>query len=64
VGNVTYRVQLSPMVKYHPVFHVSMLKPYHKDTEDLDREKSSRPPAGIHMKLDKKAEEIIGQDGS
>ena len=30
VRNVTYRVQLSSTVKYHPVFHVSMLKPYHK----------------------------------
>ena len=26
VGNVAYRVQLPPTVKYHPVFHVSMLK--------------------------------------
>jgi len=50
VGNVVYRVQLSPTVKYYPVFLVSMLKPYHKDTEDPDRG---------HMEFDKKAEEII-----
>ena len=59
VGNVAYRVQLSPTVKYHRVFHVSMLKPYHEDVEDPDREKSSRAPAEIRMEFDKKAEEII-----
>ena len=59
VGNVAYRVQLPPTVKYHPVFHVSMLQPYHKDTKDPDHEKSSRAPAGIRIEFDKKAEEII-----
>ena len=46
-------------MKYHPVFHVSVLKPYHKDTEDSDRGKSSRAPVGICMEFDKEAEEII-----
>jgi len=59
VGNVAYKVQLSPTVKYHLAFQVSMLKPYHKDTEDPDHGKSSRTPAGIRMEFDKKAEEII-----
>jgi len=47
------------MVKYHPFFHVSMFKPYHKDTEDPDRKKSSRATAEIHMEFDKEAEKII-----
>ena len=47
------------MIKDHPVFHVSMLKPYHKDTEDPDRGKSSRAPARIRMEFDKEAEEMI-----
>jgi len=59
VGNVAYRVQLPPTVKYHPVFHMSMLKSYHKDAEDADRGKSSRAPAEIHMEFAKEAEEII-----
>ena len=36
-----------------------MLKPYHKDTEDSDRRKSSRAPARIRMEFEKEAEEII-----
>ena len=60
VENVAYRVQLSPTVKYYLVFHVSMLKPYHKNTEDPNRGKSSRSPAGIRMEFDKEAEKIIG----
>ena len=59
MGNVAYRVQLPPTVKYHLVFHMSMLKPYHKGTEDPDRGKSSRAPAEIRMEFDKEAEEII-----
>ncbi|XP_020257138.1 uncharacterized protein LOC109833751 [Asparagus officinalis] len=59
VWNVAYRVKLPPTVKYHPVFHVSMLKPYHQDMEDPDRGKSSRAPIGIRMEFDKEAEEIL-----
>ena len=51
--NVAYRVQLLPTVKYHPVFHVSMLKPYHKDMEDPDRGKiqsnTSRNSHGVRQ---------------
>ena len=35
VGKVSYRVELPPRLKIHPVFHVSYLKPYHKDKDDL-----------------------------
>ena len=59
VGNVVYMVQLFSTVKYHPVFHVSMLKSYHKDTEDPNSGKSSRAPTGIRMEFDKEAAEII-----
>ncbi|KAA0051292.1 reverse transcriptase [Cucumis melo var. makuwa] len=35
VGNTSYRVALPTWMKIYPVIHVSNLKPYHQDTEDL-----------------------------
>jgi len=34
-GAQAYKVELPPKIKYHPVFHVNLLKPYHKDNTDL-----------------------------
>ncbi|GJX54506.1 PTI1-like tyrosine-protein kinase [Tanacetum coccineum] len=44
VGKVSYRVQLPPKLKIHPVFHVSPFKPYHGDEEDPERGVSKRTP--------------------
>ncbi|KAL0554721.1 hypothetical protein IC582_008649 [Cucumis melo] len=35
VGNTSYRVALPTWMKIYPVIHVSNLKPYYQDTEDL-----------------------------
>ena len=32
---VSYKVELPPRLKIHSIFHVSYLKPYHKDKDDL-----------------------------
>ena len=34
VGAQAYKVELPPKIKYHPIFHVSLLKPYHGDSMD------------------------------
>jgi len=37
VGAQAYKVELAPKTKYHPIFHVSLLKPYHRDEVDPSR---------------------------
>lgn len=38
VGKVSYKVQLSYKLKIYLFFHVSLLKPYHEDMEDMTYE--------------------------
>lgn len=42
VGKVPYQLQLLPKLKIHPIFHVSILKPYHRDAEEPNREELKR----------------------
>lgn len=42
-----YKVELPPKIKYHPVFHLSLFKPYHGDFHvDPSRGFSQRAPMG------------------
>nr|GEW06918.1 2-(3-amino-3-carboxypropyl)histidine synthase subunit 2-like [Tanacetum cinerariifolium] len=59
VGKVSYRVQLPPKLKIHPVFHVIFLKPYHGDEEDPERGVSKRAPTAVVTLYDREVEEIL-----
>ena len=59
VGNTSYRVALPTWMKIYPVIHVSNLKPYHQDTEDLQRNVITCPIIDLSQKKDKDVEEIL-----
>ncbi|PKI50100.1 hypothetical protein CRG98_029496 [Punica granatum] len=59
VGNVAYKVELPKKLNLHPVFHVSMLKPFQEDKEDLSRAESSCAPIGAKAAYDQDVEQIL-----
>ncbi|KAA0067362.1 reverse transcriptase [Cucumis melo var. makuwa] len=61
VGNTSYRVALPTWMKIYPVIHVSNLKSYHQDTEDLQQNIVTRPIIDLNQKEDKEVEEILAE---
>ncbi|KAE8736351.1 cytochrome P450 78A7-like [Hibiscus syriacus] len=58
IGTMAYKLELPSTIKAHPVFHVSLLKPYHQDEEELDRGKSHRAPVGVKVSYEREVEAI------
>ncbi|TYK16926.1 reverse transcriptase [Cucumis melo var. makuwa] len=61
VGNTSYRVALPTWMKIYPVIHVSNLKPYHQDIEDLQQNVVIRPIIDLSQKEDKDVEELLAE---
>ena len=59
VKKVSYKVKLPPRLRIHPIFHISYLKPYHKDKDDPSRGLSKRALIAVMTSYDKEVEHII-----
>jgi len=58
-----YKVELPPKIKYHAIFHISPLKPYHGDEVDPSGGISHLAPMGIKVQHEKEVEEVLAFRG-
>lgn len=61
VGKLAYRLTLPSHLEMHPVFYVSLLKPYHEDKDEPSRGESIRAPTAITTMPNKNIEKILAQ---
>ncbi|XP_069151851.1 uncharacterized protein [Solanum lycopersicum] len=59
LGKISYKLELPPSFKIHPVFHASVLKLYHEDKEDPSWNQSQRAPITVITLHDMEIEAII-----
>ncbi|XP_070045067.1 uncharacterized protein [Nicotiana tomentosiformis] len=59
VGKISIKLDMPSYLKIYPVFHASMLKPYHEDKDDPSRGQSSQAPMTITSSHDREIEAIM-----
>ena len=59
VSVVAYKLKLLERLQIHPTVHVSFLKPYHGDEEDLARNEAMHAPPTIMVQFDREVDKIL-----